>query len=97
MTADSTATRNSRVDLVEQLEDVQGQAECEKGQRFCTFEIEMRQDSVPENATWFLVELFLNPESLTGAQIDLSRQFANVTIEDSDSPNGMIQFAEDSR
>lgn len=49
---------------------------------------------VPQNSTSFVIEL---TQVSAGAEIDQSRRFATVTLEPSDNPNGLVQFAANSR
>ncbi|XP_041464132.1 adhesion G-protein coupled receptor V1-like [Lytechinus variegatus] len=85
----------SNRDLSAQLEKVVGEVTCEGGMRYCSLPITLVDDEDPEFAQSFLVELTGVGEGAVLAAS--SRLFANVTMADSDFPNGLLQFSRESR
>ena len=90
----SSDVSSDDLDLTSQLTFTSSKAQCPANQRFCTFSIPLQQDTVPENQTTFYVEL---TRTSSGAEIDHSRKFAQVIVQPSDHPNGMLEFTETSR
>ncbi|XP_030832667.1 adhesion G-protein coupled receptor V1 isoform X3 [Strongylocentrotus purpuratus] len=83
------------LDLFDQLTEVSGEVTCEGSVRYCSLPITLRDDEDPEFAQSFLIELTGVGEGASLA--DSSRLFANVTMADSDFPNGLLQFSIESR
>ncbi|XP_077457045.1 adhesion G-protein coupled receptor V1 [Stigmatopora argus] len=77
------------VNLTKQLVHTSGFASCKRGEVICTFTLEIQDDEEPEYSTWFLVEVF---QVGSGATIDETGRFANVTMLESDDPRGVVYF-----
>ena len=82
------------LDLFDQLTDVTGQVTCQGGEQYCILPITLQDDDDPEFAQSFLVEL---TGVGAGASLAASNLFANVTMADSDYPNGLMEFSLESR
>ncbi|XP_071506649.1 adhesion G-protein coupled receptor V1-like [Diadema antillarum] len=93
-TYSSSGDISNDVDLFDQLVEVMGQVTCPGEQRYCSLPIVLQDDEEPEFAQSFLVELTAVGQ---GASLDTARQVANVTMADSDYPNGLLQFSLESR
>ncbi|KAJ0067530.1 hypothetical protein NL108_008007, partial [Boleophthalmus pectinirostris] len=89
-TKDSLSLINNGVNLTSQLVQTSGTAFCRKGEITCAFTVEIQDDKEPEFLTWFLVEIFQVGE---GATINETSRFANITIIESDDPQGLVFFA----
>ena len=87
--------RDERFEPSQQLQSTGGNVYCGAGHRYCTFSIYQWDDDIPENETWYMVTL-VSVDS-EDAQLDTDRLTANVTLTQSDHPNGMVQFEENSR
>uniref|UniRef100_A0AAV2MS74 Staphylococcus aureus surface protein A n=1 Tax=Knipowitschia caucasica TaxID=637954 RepID=A0AAV2MS74_KNICA len=81
---------NNGVNLTAELVQTSGRAFCRKGEVICAFTVEVQDDEEPEFPSWFLVEIFQVGE---GATINETSQFANITIVESDDPQGSVFFA----
>ncbi|XP_057687080.1 adhesion G-protein coupled receptor V1 isoform X4 [Corythoichthys intestinalis] len=77
------------VDLTKQLVHTSGFALCKRGEIICAFTLEVQDDEEPEYNTWFLVEVF---QVGSGATINETGRFANVTLSESDDPRGVVYF-----
>ncbi|GAA6109102.1 adhesion G-protein coupled receptor V1 isoform X1 [Tachysurus ichikawai] len=82
------------VNLTQELQHSSGSVLCRKGQVLCLLQLEVRPDQDPEFQVWFLVEIY---EVGDGAAINQSARFANVTMLESDDPQGLVYFAIGSR
>ncbi|KAK7934133.1 hypothetical protein WMY93_005029 [Mugilogobius chulae] len=78
------------VNLTTQLVQTSGMTFCRKGEVTCAFSIEVQDDKEPEFSSWFFVEIFQVGE---GATINETTRFANITIAESDDPQGIVLFA----
>ncbi|KAM9822621.1 adhesion G-protein coupled receptor V1 isoform 2-T2 [Syngnathus typhle] len=77
------------LDLTKQLLRTSGFVLCRKGEIVCAFTLEVRDDEEPEYETWFLVEVF---QVGSGATINETGRFANITLAESDDPGGVVYF-----
>ncbi|CAK8694047.1 unnamed protein product [Clavelina lepadiformis] len=93
-TETSPVTWKSREGLSEQLESTHGIVTCPQNQLDCDVIITLKDDELAEFSRTFYVVLY---DVTEGAEIDQTRRIANVTIEDSDAPHGLFQFALSSR
>ncbi|XP_059825311.1 adhesion G-protein coupled receptor V1 [Hypanus sabinus] len=82
------------VDLVSELTAPSGIILCVSGETLCPITIKIKADQIPEPATWFLVEIY---EVGSGALINNSARFINITVLESDSLHALIYFASGSR
>ncbi|XP_072270059.1 adhesion G-protein coupled receptor V1 [Pyxicephalus adspersus] len=82
------------VNLVNELQAVSGYTICTAGQTECLITVEIKDDKVPEFETYFFVELY---DVSAGASLNSSIRFAKIFILESDSPRGLISFAQGSR
>ncbi|XP_059909463.1 adhesion G-protein coupled receptor V1 [Gadus macrocephalus] len=83
------------VNLTQELLVTSGAVLCLRGQTRCVLTLEVRPDEEPERRSWFLVEIY---EVGSGASINQTARFANVTLAESDAPpGGLIYFAAASR
>ncbi|MBN3277270.1 GPR98 protein, partial [Polyodon spathula] len=85
----SVLLQNNRVNLTGELLSITGTTTCHKGETLCFFSLELRSDKVPEFGSWFLVELY---QVGAGAMINESSRFANITVVESNSPQGLLLF-----
>ncbi|KAK1176563.1 adhesion G-protein coupled receptor V1-like [Acipenser oxyrinchus oxyrinchus] len=90
----SVLLQNNGVNLTSELLSIAGTTTCHKGETLCFFSLEIRPDKVPEFGSWFLVELY---QVGAGAMINDSSRFANITVVESDSLQGLLLFAVGSR
>ncbi|XP_068166577.1 adhesion G-protein coupled receptor V1 [Antennarius striatus] len=81
---------NNDVDLTKQLLQTSGTALCRRGEIFCALTVEVEDDEEPENQVWFLVEIY---QVGAGATINDTTRFANITLAESDDPQGVVFFA----
>ncbi|XP_035665839.1 adhesion G-protein coupled receptor V1-like [Branchiostoma floridae] len=82
------------VSLLSELEAVQGDVLCVAGMATCTITVQLVNDLKPEFPVMFYVQLYqVGP----GAQINPAASFAEVTMENSDYPYGLLQFSLESR
>ncbi|XP_026994314.2 adhesion G-protein coupled receptor V1 isoform X1 [Tachysurus fulvidraco] len=82
------------VNLTQELQQTSGSVLCRRGQVLCLLQLEVRPDQDPEFQVWFLVEIY---EVGDGAAINQSARFANITMLESDDPQGLVYFAVGSR
>ncbi|XP_029019275.1 adhesion G-protein coupled receptor V1 isoform X2 [Betta splendens] len=78
------------VDLSRQLVQTSGSTLCRRGETLCALTLEAQDDEEPEYQLWFLVEIF---QVGTGATINETARFANITMAESDDPRGVVYFA----
>ncbi|XP_005953010.2 adhesion G-protein coupled receptor V1, partial [Haplochromis burtoni] len=81
---------NNGVNLTTQLVRTSGTATCRRGEIICTLTLEVLNDDEPEYQAWFLVEIY---QVGAGATINETTRFANITLAESDNPNGVVYFA----
>ncbi|XP_070760191.1 adhesion G-protein coupled receptor V1 [Enoplosus armatus] len=81
---------NNGVDLTRQLVQTEGTALCKRGEIICVLTVEVQDDEVPEYQAWFLVEIYQVGD---GATINETTRFANITLAESDDPQGIMYFA----
>uniref|UniRef100_A0A665TER5 Adhesion G-protein coupled receptor V1 n=1 Tax=Echeneis naucrates TaxID=173247 RepID=A0A665TER5_ECHNA len=89
---------NNAVNLTKQLVQTSGTALCRRGATLCALTLEVQDDErnifdffhEPEYQTWFLVELY---QVGSGATINETIRFANITLAESDDPQGIVYFA----
>ncbi|XP_068559504.1 adhesion G-protein coupled receptor V1 [Cebidichthys violaceus] len=81
---------NNGVNLTRQLLQTSGTALCRRGEILCALAIEVQDDEEPEQQAWFLVEIYQVGD---GATINETTRFANVTLAESDDPQGIMYFA----
>ncbi|XP_061673206.1 adhesion G-protein coupled receptor V1 isoform X2 [Syngnathoides biaculeatus] len=77
------------VNLTKQLVHTLGFMLCKRKEIICAFTLEVQDDEEPEYSTWFLVEVF---QVGSGATINETSRFANVTLAESDDPRGVVYF-----
>uniref|UniRef100_A0A3P8WCF8 Adhesion G-protein coupled receptor V1 n=1 Tax=Cynoglossus semilaevis TaxID=244447 RepID=A0A3P8WCF8_CYNSE len=77
------------VNLTTQLLHTSGTALCRKGETICALTLEILDDEVRAE-TWFLVEIY---QVGAGAALNDTIRFANITVVESDDPQGIIYFA----
>ncbi|KAF7670351.1 hypothetical protein LDENG_00010120 [Lucifuga dentata] len=82
---------NNGVDLSRELVQTSGTVLCRRGETICILAVEVQNDEEPEQETWFLVEIY---QVGAGATINETSRFANVTLAESDDPQGLVYFAE---
>ncbi|XP_077417871.1 adhesion G-protein coupled receptor V1 isoform X3 [Vanacampus margaritifer] len=80
---------SNEVNLTKQLVHTSGFVLCRKGEIICAFTLEVQDDNEPEYNTWFLVEVF---QVGSGATINETSRFANITLAESDDPRGVVYF-----
>ncbi|XP_044053980.1 adhesion G-protein coupled receptor V1 isoform X2 [Siniperca chuatsi] len=78
------------VDLTRQLVQTTGTALCRRGEIICVLTVEVQDDEEPEYRAWFLVEIY---QVGAGATINETTRFANITLAESDNPQGIVYFA----
>ncbi|TKS78901.1 G-protein coupled receptor 98 [Collichthys lucidus] len=78
------------VDLTRQLVQTSGTTLCRRGEIICALTLEVLHDEEPENQAWFLVEIY---QVGVGATINETTRFANITLAESDDPQGLVYFA----
>uniref|UniRef100_A0A8D3DRH1 Adhesion G-protein coupled receptor V1 n=1 Tax=Scophthalmus maximus TaxID=52904 RepID=A0A8D3DRH1_SCOMX len=76
---------NNGVNLTTQLLHTSGTALCRRGAITCAVTVEVQDDE-----TWFLVEIY---QVGAGATINETSRFANITLTESDDPQGIVYFA----
>uniref|UniRef100_A0A668RW45 Adhesion G-protein coupled receptor V1 n=1 Tax=Oreochromis aureus TaxID=47969 RepID=A0A668RW45_OREAU len=82
---------NNGVNLTTQLVRTSGTAICRRGEIICTLTLEVVNDDVRQAVdAWFLVEIY---QVGAGATINETTRFANITLAESDNPNGVVYFA----
>ncbi|XP_029685938.1 LOW QUALITY PROTEIN: adhesion G-protein coupled receptor V1 [Takifugu rubripes] len=81
---------NNGVDLSGELVRTSGIALCRRGDIICTLTVEIQDDEEPEDQAWFLVEIY---RVGAGAAINQTTRFANVTMAQSDDPQGVVYFS----
>ncbi|XP_068617051.1 adhesion G-protein coupled receptor V1 [Brachionichthys hirsutus] len=81
---------NNGVDLTKQLLQTSGTALCKRGEITCALTVEVEDDEEPENQVWFFVEIY---QVGAGAIINDTTRFANITMAESDDPQGIVYFA----
>ncbi|XP_051923302.1 adhesion G-protein coupled receptor V1 [Hippocampus zosterae] len=80
---------SSGVNLTKELVRTSGFVVCRKGEIMCALTLETRDDDEPEYNAWFFVEVF---QVGSGATINETSRFANVTLAESDDPRGVVYF-----
>ncbi|KAI3372466.1 hypothetical protein L3Q82_022949 [Scortum barcoo] len=78
------------VSLTQQLVQTSGSALCRRGEIVCALTVEVKDDEEPEYQAWFLVEIY---QVGAGATINENTRFANITLAESDDPQGIVYFA----
>uniref|UniRef100_A0A3P8TGE6 Adhesion G-protein coupled receptor V1 n=1 Tax=Amphiprion percula TaxID=161767 RepID=A0A3P8TGE6_AMPPE len=78
------------VNLTTQLVQTSGTSVCRRGEIICALTLEVQDDEEPEYQAWFLVEIYQVGD---GAAINESTRFANITLAESDNPQGLVYFA----
>ncbi|XP_026199339.1 adhesion G-protein coupled receptor V1 [Anabas testudineus] len=78
------------VNLATQLVQTSGAVLCRRGDIICALTLEVLDDEEPEYQVWFLVEIY---QVGAGATINETTRFANITMADSDDPQGVVYFA----
>ncbi|XP_060927102.1 adhesion G-protein coupled receptor V1 [Limanda limanda] len=78
------------VNLTTQLLHTSGTALCRRGAVICALTLEVHDDEEPEIQTWFLVEIY---QVGAGAAINETTRFANITLAESDDPQGIVFFS----
>ncbi|XP_056232770.1 adhesion G-protein coupled receptor V1 isoform X2 [Seriola aureovittata] len=78
------------VNLTRQLVQTSGTTLCRRGAIICDLTLEVQDDEEPEYQTWFLVEIY---QVGAGATINETTRFANITLAESDNPEGVVYFA----
>ncbi|KAM9360944.1 adhesion G-protein coupled receptor V1 [Symphorus nematophorus] len=78
------------VNLTRQLVQTSGTALCRRGETVCALTVEVQDDEEPEYQVWFLVEIYQVGD---GATINETTRFANITLTESDDPQGIVFFA----
>ncbi|XP_030273384.1 adhesion G-protein coupled receptor V1 isoform X2 [Sparus aurata] len=81
---------NNGVNLTGQLVQTSGTVLCRRGEISCALTVEVQDDEEPEFQAWFLVEIY---QVGAGATINETTRFANITLAESDDPQGVIYFA----
>ncbi|XP_031160888.2 adhesion G-protein coupled receptor V1 isoform X2 [Sander lucioperca] len=81
---------NNGVNLTRQLVQTSGRALCRRGEIICALAVEVQDDEEPELQAWFLVEIY---QVGAGASINETTRFANITMAESDDPQGIMYFA----
>ncbi|XP_075960449.1 adhesion G-protein coupled receptor V1 [Anarhichas minor] len=81
---------NNGVNLTRELLHTSGTALCRRGEILCALAVEVQDDEEPEQQVWFLVEIH---QVGAGATINETTRFANVTLAESDDPQGVMYFA----
>ncbi|XP_042344940.1 adhesion G-protein coupled receptor V1 [Plectropomus leopardus] len=78
------------VNLTRELVQTSGTALCRSGEIVCALTVEVQDDEEPEQQAWFLVEIY---QVGAGATINETTRFANITLAESDDPQGIMYFA----
>ncbi|CAJ1068549.1 adhesion G-protein coupled receptor V1 [Xyrichtys novacula] len=78
------------VNLTRELVQTSGAALCKRGETMCALILEVQDDEEPELQAWFLVEIY---QVGAGATINETNRFANITLAESDDPQGVVYFA----
>ncbi|XP_017272706.1 adhesion G-protein coupled receptor V1 [Kryptolebias marmoratus] len=86
---DSLSLLSNGVNLTVQLVQTSGTAICRRGEIICVLTLQVLDDEEPEYQTWFLVEIY---QVGAGASINQSTRFANITLAESDNPEGVVFF-----
>ncbi|XP_053180894.1 adhesion G-protein coupled receptor V1 [Scomber japonicus] len=81
---------NNGVDLTKQLVQTSGTVLCRRGEIICALTVVALDDEEPEYQAWFLVEIY---QVGAGATINATTRFANITLAESDDPQGIVYFA----
>ncbi|XP_074494393.1 adhesion G-protein coupled receptor V1 [Sebastes fasciatus] len=81
---------NNGVNLTKELAQTSGTALCRRGEILCALAVDVQDDEEPEQQTWFLVEIY---QVGAGATINETTRFANITLAESDDPQGIMYFA----
>ncbi|XP_077943744.1 adhesion G-protein coupled receptor V1 [Gasterosteus aculeatus] len=81
---------NNEVNLTRQLLQTSGTALCRRREILCALAVEVQDDEEPEQQAWFLVEIY---QVGAGAAINETTRFANITLAESDDPQGIMYFA----
>ncbi|XP_076586595.1 adhesion G-protein coupled receptor V1 isoform X2 [Chaetodon auriga] len=87
---DTLTLINNGVNLTRQLVQTSGAALCKRGEIICALTVEVQDDEDPEYQAWFLVEIY---QVGAGATINETTRFANITLAESDDPQGLVYFA----
>ncbi|XP_070820196.1 adhesion G-protein coupled receptor V1 isoform X2 [Chaetodon trifascialis] len=87
---DTLTLINNGVNLTRQLVQTSGAVLCERGEIICALTLEVQDDEEPEYQAWFLVEIY---QVGAGATINETTRFANITLAESDDPQGLVYFA----
>ncbi|XP_059193370.1 adhesion G-protein coupled receptor V1 [Centropristis striata] len=80
---------NEGVNLTRELVQTSGTVLCRRGEILCALTVEVQEDEEPEQQAWFLVEIF---QVGAGATINETTRFANITLAESDDPQGIMYF-----
>ncbi|XP_075324846.1 adhesion G-protein coupled receptor V1 [Odontesthes bonariensis] len=86
---DSLSLVSNGVDLTTQLVQTSGTVICRRGEIHCVLTLEVLDDEEPEYQAWFLVEIY---QVGAGAAINETTRFANITLAESDNPQGVVYF-----
>uniref|UniRef100_UPI0037E7935A adhesion G-protein coupled receptor V1 n=1 Tax=Semicossyphus pulcher TaxID=241346 RepID=UPI0037E7935A len=78
------------VNLTRELVQTSGTSLCRRGEIICALSVEVQDDQEPEHQAWFLVEIY---QVGVGATINETTRFANITLAESDDPQGVVYFA----
>uniref|UniRef100_A0A3B5LIK0 Adhesion G-protein coupled receptor V1 n=1 Tax=Xiphophorus couchianus TaxID=32473 RepID=A0A3B5LIK0_9TELE len=78
------------VNLTSQLVQTSGVVICRRGEILCALILEVLDDVEPEYQVWFLVEIY---QVGSGASINETTRFANITLAESDNPQGVVYFS----
>ncbi|KAM7416521.1 hypothetical protein PAMA_018533 [Pampus argenteus] len=81
---------NNGINLTKQLVQTSGTVLCRRGEIICALTVEVQDDEEPEYQAWFLVDIY---QVGTGATINETTRFANITLVESDNPEGIVYFA----
>ncbi|XP_037634420.1 adhesion G-protein coupled receptor V1 isoform X2 [Sebastes umbrosus] len=81
---------NNGVNLTKELAQTSGTALCRRGEILCALAVDVQDDEEPEQQAWFLVEIY---QVGAGATINETTRFANITLAESDDPQGIMYFA----
>ncbi|MED6250420.1 Adhesion G-protein coupled receptor V1 [Ataeniobius toweri] len=87
---ESLSLVKNEVNLTSQLVQTSGAAICRKGEIICVLILEVLDDEDPEYQAWFLVEIY---QVGAGASINETTRFANITLAESDNPQGVVYFS----
>ncbi|KAM7391822.1 hypothetical protein PAMP_022479 [Pampus punctatissimus] len=81
---------NNGINLTKQLVQTSGTVLCRRGEIICALTVEVQDDEEPEYQAWFLVDIY---QVGAGATINETTRFANITLVESDNPEGIVYFA----